>query len=191
MKCIKGSQTEKNLMAAFAGEGQARMRYTFWASQAKKEGYEQIADIFRLTADQEKEHAERFFKFLEGGECVVEGTYPAGVIGTTLDNLTEAAAGEHHEAEDLYPSFAKTADEEGYPEVAAAFRAIIVAERNHEQRYLDLAENIKEGRVFKRNKETVWQCRNCGYTYVGEEPPEMCPACLHAKAYYELKMNNW
>lgn len=188
---VKGSQTEKNLLVAFAGEGQARNRYTYWASQAKKEGLEQIAGIFALTANQEKEHAERFFKFLEGGDLTVSGTYPAGVISTTLENLREAAKGEDYEGNILYPSFADVAEQEGFKEIADVFRFISVAEHAHQERYEDFALNLEQGLVFKRPKEVVWQCRNCGYTVVGTEPPKLCPSCAHAQSYFELKMHNW
>ena len=191
MKSLKGTKTEKNLMAAFAGESQARNRYTFFASVAKKEGYVQIADIFTETAEQEKEHAKRFFKFLEGGELEVSGTYPAGVIGTTLENLTEAAAGEHHKYTDLYPSFAKTAEEEGFPEIAAVFKAVIKAEEFHGKRYSTLAKNIEEGIVFKRPEEVTWRCSNCGYVHTGKEAPAQCPACAHPQAYFQLVSKNW
>lgn len=191
MKSLKGTQTEKNLMAAFAGEAQARNRYTFFASVAKKEGYVQISNIFTETAEQEKEHAKRFFKFLEGGELEVAGTYPAGKIGTTLENLMAAAAGEHHEYTDLYPSFAKTAEEEGFPEVAAVFRAVIKAEEFHGNRYATLAKNIEEGIVFNRPAEVTWRCSNCGYVHTGKEAPEQCPACAHPKAYFQLVCKNW
>lgn len=191
MKSIKGTQTEKNLLASFAGEGQARNRYTFWASKAKKEGYEQIAYIFSMTADQEKEHAERFFKFLEGGDVQITATFPAGVIKTTLDNLKEAAKGEHEEGYDLYPGFAKVADAEGFSEIADVWRNISVAEHAHEQRYLDMVDNIEKGRVFKRSEDVVWQCRNCGYIMRGKTPPDKCPSCDHAQAYFELQLHNW
>jgi len=188
---LKGTRTEKNLMAAFAGESQARNHYTYFAGQAKKDGLVQIADIFLETADQEKEHAKRFFKFLEGGEVEIACAFPAGVIGVTLANLKAAAAGEHHEHATLYPGFAKIADEEGFKEVAAAYRAISVAEKQHEKRYLDLAANIEAGRVFKRDAKVTWRCRNCGYLHVGASAPELCPACLHPQAHFELLGENW
>jgi len=188
---LKGSKTEKNLLTAFAGESQARNRYTYFAGQARKDGFVQIADIFIETADQEKEHAKRFFKFLEGGEVEVACAFPAGVIGTTLDNLKAAAAGEHHEHTSMYPGFAKIAEEEGFKDVAAAFRAISVAEKQHEKRYLDLAANIQAGRVFKRDAKATWRCRNCGYLYVDVSAPELCPACLHPQAHFELLGENW
>ncbi|HDM10276.1 MAG TPA: rubrerythrin family protein, partial [Desulfobacteraceae bacterium] len=179
---LKGAKTEKNLLTAFAGESQARNRYTYFASQAKKEGYEQIAFIFEETANQEKEHAKRLFKFLEGGEVEISASFPAGGIGTTLENLKAAAAGENHEHTQMYPSFAKVAREEGFDAIAAVFEAIAVAEKQHEKRYNDLAANIEAGRVFKRDEEVVWRCRNCGYLHVGTEAPESCPACAHPQA---------
>ena len=192
MNSIKGTKTEKNLLASFAGEGQARNRYTFWASKARKEGYEQIAAIFELTANQEKEHAERFFKFLEGGDVEAKGIWPAGVIASTLENLEQAARGEHEEGEVLYPKVAAIAEEEGFDLIARTFLSISVAERAHEKRYQELAENILGHRVFEReSEETVWQCRNCGYIHIGRKAPEKCPSCDHAKAYFELKMHNW
>jgi len=188
---LKGTQTEKNLLAAFAGESQARNRYTYFASQAKKEGYEQIAAIFAETADQEKEHAKREFKFLQGGEVEVSASYPAGVIGTTVENLRAAAEGEHYETTEMYPGFAEVAEQEGFPEIAEVFRKIAVAEKRHEDRYIKLAENIKKGLVFKRNEPVRWVCRNCGYVHEGTEPPETCPACAHPRAYYELEATNY
>jgi rubrerythrin len=167
------------------------MRYTYFASVAKKEGYEQIADIFTETANQEKEHAERMFKFLEGGMLEITATYPAGVIGTTAENLIAAAAGEHEEWAMDYPKFADIAEEEGFPAIATMYRKIVVAEKGHEERYLALLKNIQEGKVFKKDKEIIWQCRNCGYIHVGSEAPEKCPACLHAQAYFEVKKENW
>ena len=183
-KSIKGTRTEKNLMISFAGESQARMRYTYFASAAKKEGYEQIAAIFTETADQEKEHAKRMFKWLEGGMVEITASYPAGVIGTTMENLKAAAAGEHEEWSLDYPKFADIADEEGFPAIAAMYRMISVAEKGHEERYLALLKNLKEFKVFEKDGETVWQCRNCGYIHVGKEAPQMCPACLHPQAYF-------
>ncbi|MBW1972251.1 MAG: rubrerythrin family protein [Deltaproteobacteria bacterium] len=191
MAKLKGSKTEKNLLTAFAGESQARNRYSYFASQAKKDGYEQIAFIFEETANQEKEHAKRLFKFLEGGEVEISASFPAGVIGSTLDNLKAAAAGEHYEYTIMYPEFAKIAKEEGFEEISKVFSAIAVAEKQHEKRYLALAENIEKGRVFKREKKVVWRCRNCGYLHEGEEPPEKCPACAHPRAYFELLGENW
>ncbi len=190
-KSIKGTQTEKNLLIAFAGESQARNRYTYFASTARKEGLMQIAAIFAETADQEKEHAERFFKFLEGGEVEITESFPAGIIGDTLENLRAAAAGEEHEWSELYPGFAKVAREEGFAEIAAAFDAISIAEKQHGKRYTDLANNLDAGRVFRRDGKVVWRCRNCGYLHEAEEAPEVCPACLHPKAYFELLGENW
>jgi rubrerythrin len=191
MKSLKGTKTEKNLLTAFAGESQARNRYTFFASKARKEGYEQISGIFLETADNEKEHAERLFKFLEGGEAEISAGFPAGVIGETTDNLKGAAAGENYEYTTMYPEFAKTADEEGFPEIADTMRAIALAEKQHEKRYLALLGNINDDRVFKREKVVKWKCRNCGYIHEGEEAPEECPACAHPRAYYELLSENW
>jgi rubrerythrin len=188
---IKGTRTEKNLLGAFAGESQARNRYTFFAGQARKDGFVQIADIFAETAEQEKEHAKRFFKFLEGGELEISATFPAGVVGATLDNLKAAAAGEHHEHTSIYPGFARVAEEEGFKDVAATFRAVSVAEKQHEKRYLELAANIETGRVFKRAAPATWRCRNCGYLHVGLAAPELCPACLHPQAHFELLGENW
>jgi len=190
-KSIIGTQTEKNLLAAFAGEAQARNRYTYFASAARKEGLMQIADIFTETANQEKEHAKRFFKFLEGGDVEITASYPAGVIGTTLENLKAAAVGEEYEWTELYPSFAKTAREEGFKAVAAAFDAICIAEKQHGKRYADLAANLEAGRVFKRNNVITWRCRNCGYLHEAKEAPKICPACLHPQAYFELLGENW
>ena len=178
-------------MTAFVGESQARNRYSYYASQAKKEGYVQIARIFTETGDQEKEHAKRLFKFLEGGEVEVRATFPAGVIGKTLDNLKAAAAGERYEHSQMYPEFARIAREEGFDEIAGVFEAIAVAEKQHEKRYNDLAANIESGRVFKRDGKVVWRCLNCGYLHEGDEPPEKCPACAHPRAYFELLGENW
>jgi rubrerythrin len=191
MGSLKRTQTEKNLLTAFSGESQARNRYTYFASQAKKEGYVQMADIFIETADQEKEHAKRLFKFLEGGEVEIAAAFPAGVIGTTVENLKAGAAGEHYEYTEMYPGFAKTAREEGFDAIAAVFEAIAVAEKQHEKRYLDLAANIEAGRVFKRDEKNTWRCRNCGYLHEGNEAPEACPACAHAQAHFELLGENW
>lgn len=188
---LKGSQTEKNLLAAFAGESQARNRYTYFASQAKKEGFEQISFIFEETANQEKEHAKRFFKFLEGGEVEITAGFPAGVIGNTLENLKAAAEGENFEHTQLYPGFEKTARDEGLDVIGQVFEAISIAERQHEKRYLDLAANIVAGRVFKRDSEVVWRCRNCGYLHTGQEAPQSCPACEHPQAYFELLGENY
>jgi rubrerythrin len=191
MSSLKGTQTEKNLLTAFAGESQARNRYTYFASQAKKDGYVQISDVFTETANQEKEHAKRFFKFLEGGEVEIAGAFPAGVIGTTLENLKAAAAGEHHEHTEMYPAFAKVAREEGFNEIAAVFEAISVAEKQHEKRYNDLAANIDAGKVFKKDDSVTWRCRNCGYLHEGEKAPDLCPACAHPQAHFELLGENW
>ena len=191
MKSLKGTQTEKNILTAFAGESQARNRYTFFASKAKKEGYEQIHGIFLETADNEKEHAERLFKFLEGGDAEVQASFPAGIIGSTMDNLKAAAGGENYEYTTMYPEFAKTADEEGFLEVAETMRAIAGAEKQHEKRYLGLLNNLNNATVFKKDKVVKWKCRNCGYIHEGTEPPEECPACAHPKSYYELLSENW
>jgi len=191
MKSLKGTRTEKNILAAFAGESQARNRYTFFASKAKKEGLEQIHGIFLETADNEKEHAERLFKFLEGGDAEVQAAFPAGIIGNTMENLKAAAGGENYEYTTMYPGFAKIADEEGFPEVAETMRAIAGAEKQHEKRYLGLLDNLSNNRVFKRDEVVKWKCRNCGYIHEGMEPPEECPACAHPKAYYELLAENW
>ena len=190
-KSIKGSQTEKNLLTAFAGESQARNRYTYFAGAAKKEGLEQIADIFEETANQEKEHAKRFFKFLEGDDVQITGTFPAGIIGTTLENLRAAAGGENFEWTKMYQGFANVAKEEGFNQVAAAFKAISIAEKQHEKRYKELADNLEAGKVFKRNGKVVWRCRNCGYLHEAKEAPKVCPACLHPQAYFELLGENW
>jgi len=191
MNGLKGTKTEKNVLTAFAGESQARNRYTFFASNAKKEGYEQIRALFLETADNEKEHAKRLFKFLEGGEAEIQASFPAGVIGDTKDNLKEAAGGENYEYTTMYPEFAKTADEEGFPEIAEAMRSIAVAEKQHEKIYLSLLNNINSGLVFKRDEVVKWKCGNCGYISESNEPPDECPACAHAKAYFELLAENW
>jgi rubrerythrin len=191
MPCLKGSQTEKNLLTAFAGESQARNRYTYFASKAKKEGYVQIANIFEETANQEREHAKRFFEFLEGGEVEISGAFPAGVIGTTLENLKAAAAGEHYEHTEMYPGFAKVAREEGFDAIAIVIEKIAVAEKQHKKRYRDLAANIETGTVFKKAQKVTWRCLNCGYVHEGEEAPEMCPACAHPQAHFELLGENW
>lgn len=191
MRSLKGTKTEKNLLTAFAGESQARNRYTFFASVAKKEGYMQIAAIFEETAEQEKEHAKRLFKFLEGGEVKIEGSFPAGKIGTTLENLKAAAMGENYEYTKMYPDFAKVAREEGFEEIAKVFEAIGVAEAFHEKRYKALAENIEKGQVFKRDSVVRWRCRNCGYIHEGKEAPQVCPSCAHPQAYFELVAENW
>ena len=191
MSSLKGSKTEKNILTAFAGESQARNRYAYFASQAKKEGYVQISSIFEETANQEKEHAKRLFKLLEGGEVEITGAFPAGVIGTTLENLKEAAGGENYEHTIMYPEVAKTAREEGFEDEAAIFEAIAVAEKQHEKRYNDMAANIEANRVFKREKSVTWRCRNCGYLHEGDTAPERCPACDHPQAHFELLGENW
>jgi len=191
MKSIKGTKTEKHLLIAFAGESQARNRYTYFASQAKREGYEQIAAIFLETADNEKEHAKRLFKLLEGGEVEIIASFPAGVLGNTKENLKAAAIGENYEHTKLYPEFARIAEEEGFPDIAAIFRAIAVAEKQHEKRFLALLENIDKDRVFKRDTVVKWRCRNCGYIHEGTEVPKKCPACAHPRAYFELLGENY
>lgn len=188
---LKGTQTEKNILAAFAGESQARNRYTYFASQAKKEGYVQISTIFEETANQEKEHAKRLFKFLEGGDIELNATFPAGVIGSTVQNLKDAAAGENHEHTEMYPGFAQIARKEGFNDIAGVMEAIAVAEKQHEKRYLALAANIEAGRVFKRTEKVVWRCRNCGYLHEGTEAPTECPACAHPQAHFELLGENY
>ncbi|MBP6066361.1 rubrerythrin [Bacteroides sp.] len=190
-KSIKGTQTEKNLLTSFAGESQARMRYTYFASAAKKEGYEQISAIFTETADQEKEHAKRMFKFLEGGMVEITASYPAGVIGTTLQNLQEAAAGEHAEWSHDYPHFADVAEAEGFHAIAAMYRNISIAEKAHEDRYRAFIANIENAQVFAKEGEVVWQCRNCGYIEVGKEAPKACAACLHPQAHFEVQKENY
>jgi len=188
---LKGTKTEQNLLKAFAGESQARNRYEFFAKQAKKEGYEQIAAIFQETANQEKEHAKRFFKFLEGGVTEITATYPAGIIGSTSENLKAAAEGENEEWTDLYPAFAETAKEEGFPEVAAAFKIIAKVEAEHERRYLKLLQNISEDKVFMKDGKVWWKCINCGYVYESEQALELCPACLHPKSYMQVREENY
>jgi len=188
---LKKTQTEKNLLTAFAGESQARNRYTYFSSQARKEGFVQISAIFEETANQEKEHAKRLFKFLEGGEVEISAAFPAGVIGSTSENLKEAAAGENYETTEMYPNFAKVADEEGFSEIADVFRSIAVAEARHRDRYLALEKNIAEGKVFKREKSVRWICRNCGYVHEGTEVPDVCPACAHPQAHFELEALNY
>ncbi len=188
---LKGSQTEKNLLAGFAGESQARNRYTYFASQARKEGYVQIAAIFEETANREREHAKREFKFLKGGEVEITAAFPAGSIGSTLENLKAAAAGEHYETTEMYPGFAEVAEGEGFDEIAKAFRSIAVAEKRHEDRYVALAKNITDKAVFKREKPVRWICRNCGYVHEGPEAPDACPACAHAQAHFELEAANY
>ena len=191
MKSIKGTKTEKNLLASFAGESQARNRYTYFASVAKKAGYEQIAAIFLETADNEKEHAKRFFKLLEGAELEIQAAYPAGVIGDTADNLAAAAEGENMEWTKLYKEAEETARQEGFEEIAAQFKEIAEVEQEHEKRYRKLLNNVKANKVFKREKKVRWKCRNCGYVHEGEEAPDKCPACAHPQAYYELLCENY
>jgi len=189
---LKGSQTETNLMCAFAGESQARNRYTYYAAAAKKEGYVQIADIFEETANQEKEHAKRLFKLMEGGEIEIPAsTFPAGPVGATVENLLAAAAGEEHEWTEMYPSFAKIAKEEGFVLIASVFSAIAVAEKQHDKRYQELAANINEGKVFERGEKVVWRCRNCGYLHAGHKAPIKCAACDHVQAHFEMLGENW
>jgi len=191
MASLKGTQTEKNLLTSFAGESQARNRYTYFASAAKKEGFIQISDIFTETANQEKEHAKRFFKFLEGGELEITAAFPAGMIGTTLENLKEAAAGEEFEWTKMYPEFAATARQEGFDAIALVFEMVAVAEKQHGKRYADLAANIEQETVFKKESSAKWRCRNCGYVHEGKEALEMCPACAHPQAHFELLAENW
>ena len=191
MASVKGTRTEQNLLKSFAGESQARNRYTYFAAAARKEGYVQIADIFEETANQEKEHAKRFFKFLEGGDLEITACFPAGKIGTTAENLLAAAAGEHEEHSLLYPDFATVAQQEGLTEIAAVWNAISVAEKQHEKRYRDLLANIENDRVFSRSESVTWRCRNCGYLHDGNHAPEKCPACAHPKAHFELHGENW
>ena len=191
MASIKGTKTEQNLLKAFAGESQARNRYEFFAKVAIKEGYQQIAAIFQETADQEKEHAKRFFKFLEGGMTEITAAYPAGIIGTTIENLKAAAAGENEEWTELYPKFAETAKEEGFTDVSVAFKMIAKVEEEHEKRYLKLAMNIEDGTVFKKDGKVLWKCRNCGYVYESEKALENCPACLHPQSFMQVKEDNY
>jgi rubrerythrin len=188
---LKGSKTEKNLLKSFAGESQARNRYTFFASVAKKEGYEQISAIFTETAGNEKEHAELFFKLLQGGMVEITADYPAGVIGTTAENLKEAAEGEKLEWGTLYPDFAEVAEKEGFPEIANTFRMVAQVEKQHERRYRKLLANVKQGKVFKKDKVIKWKCRNCGHVYEGSEAPERCPVCDHARSYFEVWCENY
>lgn len=191
MGSLKGTRTEKNLLASFAGESQARNRYTYFASAAKKEGYEQIAGIFLETAANEKEHAKRFFKLLEGGEIEISASYPAGVIGNTAENLKAAAGGENLEWTKLYKEAEDTAREEGFEKIAVQFKEIAEVEEEHEKRYRKLLKNVEEGTVFKRDTVVKWHCRSCGYVHEGEEAPEVCPACAHPQAYYELLCEDW
>ena len=191
MASIKGTRTEKNLLHSFAGESQARNRYDFFAGQARKEGLVQISKIFEETALQEKEHAKRFFKYLEGGTVEITASFPAGVIGTTLENLKAAASGEHEEWTEAYPEFARIARGEGFPEIAVLWEKVSVAEKQHEKRYNDLWKNLESGKVFKRDGVVIWRCLNCGYIHEGKEAPQLCPACLHPQAYFELLGENW
>ncbi|BCR03537.1 rubrerythrin [Desulfuromonas versatilis] len=191
MPSIKGTETEKNLLKSFAGESQARTRYTYFAAVAKKEGYVQISDIFEETANQEKEHAKRFFKFLEGGDLEITACFPAGRMGTTAENLLAAAMGENEEHSELYPAFAAKAREEGFGEIAQVWTAISVAEKQHEKRYRDLLANLENGQVFTREEIVTWRCRNCGYLHIGQQAPEKCLACIHPKAHFELLGENW
>ncbi len=191
MKSLKGTKTEQNLLKSFAGESQARMRYDYFAKQAKKEGLEQISAIFAETALNEKEHAKRFFKFLEGGMVEITATYPAGKIGTTLENLKASAEGENEEWTELYPEFAKIAEEEGFKEIATAYKMIAKVEAEHEKRYKTLYDNLESGKVFERNGKIYWKCRNCGYVHEGEKAPKVCPACLHPQSYFEIKETNY
>ncbi|MBE0649424.1 MAG: rubrerythrin family protein [Bacteroidales bacterium] len=188
MNSLKGTRTEQNLLKAFAGESQARMRYDYFASQAKKEGLEQIAALFTETSLNEKEHAKRYFKFLEGGPVEITATYPAGIIGTTLENLKAAAEGEHEEWTELYPEFARIAEEEGFKEVAVAFKMIATVEKAHEARYSKLYKNLEEGKVFEKDGVVVWKCRNCGYLHEGKKAPKTCPACLHPQSFFEVEV---
>ena len=188
---IKGTKTEQNLLKSFAGESQARNRYTFFASKAKKEGFEQIAAFFEETAAQEKEHAKLFFKFLEGGMVEITAAYPAGVIGTTAENLLAAAEGEHEEWDLLYPEFAKIAEEEGFPKIATAFKLVATVEKRHEERYRKLLQNVEKEEVFKRSEKKTWACRNCGYLHTGEKALNSCPCCDHPQAYFELEATNF
>ncbi len=191
MKSIKGSRTEHNLLASFAGESQARNRYTYFASAAKKEGLVQISKIFEETANQEKEHAKRFFSFLEGGAVEITAAYPAGVVGSTLENLKASACGENEEWSELYPEFARIAREEGFEQVAVLWENVSIAEKQHEKRYADLAKNLEDGKVFKRDGVVVWRCINCGFIHEALEAPTLCPACLHPQAHFELLGENW
>lgn len=191
MPSLKGSQTEQNLITAFAGESQARNRYTYFAGKARKEGLVQIALIFEETANQEKEHAKRFFSQLQGGEVIVQTAFPAGIIAGTAENLKAAAEGENYEWTEMYPGFAKTARQEGFDSVAKLMEAVAVAEKHHEKRYLDLLRNVEDGKVFKKDMPVVWRCINCGFLHEGLEAPDVCPACAHPKAYYEILAENW
>ncbi|MDR2901126.1 MAG: rubrerythrin family protein [Treponema sp.] len=191
MKSLKGTQTEKNILTAFIGESQARNKYTYFASVAKKEGYAQISAIFTETADQEKEHAKRLFKFLEGGEVMIQAAFPAGVISTTSENLKEAMEGETYEWTEMYPSFAKTARDEGFEAIATVFESIAIAEKQHARRYEKLKNNVDGKKVFKKEKAVVWRCLNCGYIVEALEAPKACPACAHPQEYFEVMAENW
>lgn len=191
MKSLKGTETEKNLLKSFAGESQARNRYTYFASAAKKDGLVQISAMFETTANQEKEHAKRFFKFLEGGEVEITASFPAGIIGTTAENLKASADGEHEEWSDLYPAFAAKAREEGFEACAVVWEKISIAEKQHEKQYRDLLKNLEEGNVFKKDGVVIWQCRNCGFIHEAAEAPGMCPACAHPQAHFEVLGENW
>lgn len=191
MASLNGSQTEKNLITSFAGESQARNRYTYFSAQARKEGYVQIALIFEETANQEKEHAKRFFSQLQGGDALVSAPFPAGVVASTAANLNAAAAGERYEWSEMYPAFARIAREEGFEAAARIWEAVSVAEKHHEKRYVDLLRNVEAGKVFKKDQIVVWRCLNCGYLHQGMEAPLSCPACAHPQAYYELLSENW
>ena len=191
MENLKGSQTEQNLLKSFAGESQARMRYDYFAKQAKKDGLEQISSIFAETALNEKEHAKMFFKYLEGGPVEITATYPAGKIGTTLENLKASAEGENEEWSEIYPSFADIADKEGFPQIAETFRKIAEVEKAHETRYRKLYNNLESGMVFKKGNTVTWKCGNCGYLHEGTEAPEICPSCLHKQAYFEVFVENY
>jgi len=192
MKSIKGTETEKNLLKSFAGESQARMRYTYFAKVAKKEGYEQIAAIFAETAEQEKQHAKKFFSYLEGGMVEITASYPAGTISTTAENLKASAEGENEEWVELYPAFAEIADAEGFPNIAATWRKIAAVEAQHEKRYRKLLERVETETVFSReDEETVWQCRECGHVHIGKNAPKACPTCAHPQAYFEVEKTNY
>ncbi len=191
MKSLKGTQTEKNLLISFAGESQARNRYTMFANEAKKAGYEQIAAIFLETSEQEREHAKKFFSYLEGGPVEITATYPAGIVGTTAENLRAAAEGENEEWTEAYPHFADIAEAEGFPVIAATFRKIAKVEAEHEKRYLRLLEKVEAGKVFARDEEIVWQCRKCGHVHYGKEAPKACPTCAHPQAYFEEEKQNY
>lgn len=191
MKSVKGSRTEVNLMKAFAGESQARNRYDYFAGKARKEGYKQIESVFAETADQEKEHAQRLFRFMDGGEIEITSSFPAGPEEDTLTNLKNAAAGENHEYVHMYPEFADIAEQEGFSEIAKSMRAIAIAEKFHEDRFLGLAKNLEQNTVFKKGEKTVWRCRNCGYVTEANEAPALCPACAHPQDYFEIRATNW